>query len=171
MKILIAGRPGTGKSTISKALKDLGYAAYDADHVEGLAQWQERATGKTVERNYNPTKDWFKKHAWNWSAEKLKELLDSANMVFIAGSSSNQEEFYDWFDKILLIQISDKELHHRLSTRRTNDFGKHPNEIADILSWSDWFNDHLMKRGAIAVDGTLPIKKVIDKILTEVDET
>jgi dephospho-CoA kinase len=168
MKYLITGNAGSGKSTIIKELKNLGYPAYNTDDMPEVSKLQDKVSGKEVNRPDGPADN--NKNAWNWQEDALRKLLDSNRTVFVGASMSNQQKFYPLFDKIFALMLDEKTLRHRLQTRTNNTFGKHPEELARTLSTNKRVQDNLLKSGAIAIDATRSIKLVANEILSYIDE-
>lgn len=169
MKILVTGGVAAGKSTVAGELQKRGFIAYDADSLPGLSRWEDDQ-GNEVQPLENPPRDWFTNHHWNWQAEKLKELLQAEATVFVCGSSSNFRGFLELFDEVILLEIAIPELAKRVATRSTNDFGKNENEMEDIKSWHDWFQETIKDYGASVIEATKPLEDVIDEIVKLTNE-
>ena len=133
-----------------------------------MSRWEDK-NGDPVDRSDALSRKWLENHFWNWDKEKFNKLLSSNKTVFIGGSASNQAEFFAFFDKIFLIKIDDATLRSRISTRNTNDFGKHPEELAHILSWHESMQDYIENKGAVVIDGSQPLNTVVDQILSNVN--
>ncbi len=169
-KYLITGVSGTGKTTIAKEMQRLGYSAFDTDSVPKLAAWIERATGKQRPKEFNSAKDWVDRYDWLWDEKCLRELLESQNEpLFFCGSSANQENFYSLFTQVFLLEIDDLSLQHRLlQSKRDHEFGRRPGEMEVILGWYKDFQEKTKSSGAIVIDATESLKKVIHLILDQV---
>jgi len=51
--------------------------------------------------------------------------------------------------------------------RTNNDFGKHPDDLARQLEWNKWAVKYAKSIGAIVIDATQPIERVVDDILSK----
>jgi dephospho-CoA kinase len=119
-RVLVTGMSGTGKSTVLGELRRRGHRVVDTDH----GGWSEDVTspdGSSVEQV--------------WCEERMSALLaeDAAESLFISGCVSNQGEFYDRFDAVVLLSVPVDVLLERLASRVTNPFGKDAAERERIL--------------------------------------
>lgn len=162
---LITGYPATGKSSVAEELARQGYAAYDTDGLPGLNHYTHK-DGTPVDFNKGHIEDQSEIESV-WNRDRLAELLDSAEEVFICAVTSRQHEFYDQFDKIFVLTIDEDTLKHRLLTRTTNSFGKHPNEMKILLEGREGFLRQMLKEGAVPIDATQALGKVVDDILSK----
>lgn len=163
---LITGYPATGKSSVADELARRGYAAYNTDDMPGLSHHAHK-DGTPVDLSKGHIED-KSELEWVWNKTKLKELLHSADQVFICAITSTQHEFYDQFDKIFVLTIDEATLKHRLLTRTTNDFGKHPNELKMLVDGREGFQQQMLKERAIPIDATQPLSKVADDIVAQI---
>jgi dephospho-CoA kinase len=167
--IYITGISGTGKTTVAHELKKRGFEAYDADG-DGFNSWYDKKTGKkTTESSHTNTNtlNWYKKHIWRTSRGKIEDLAIHAKNknMFICGTPSNEKEIWDLFSKVICLTIDEQTLRHRIRIRSTNEFGKAPHELTEILKWYK-LNQKLYKQfGAYIVDATKPLNEVVDEIL------
>lgn len=170
MKYLITGNTGSGKSTIATALTSRGYTAYSPEELGNVHELIDLTTNKPVKKWPYPLVDWGR-YNWNLRKDELIKLLGSADTVFIADLSSNLHEFYVLFDKIFVLTLDKDTLRQRLITRTDNPYGKHPDELEDILKVHESEEKRLLSApGAIAIDATQTAEKVVDKILSYVSQ-
>lgn len=167
--IFITGLPGSGKSTLMSELTKQGYEAYDTDS-NGITSWVDNATGEKVARPLDEserTKEWYSKHSWNLDEEVVKSLKEQARKrtVFLCGSTTNQEDLRQYFDKVIFLQVNEAILRERLAKRTTNDFGKSPDELENILSWKDGMEQRWKGYGAIFVDAESDEELEIENII------
>jgi len=149
-KYLITGVQGSGKTTVIETLKNFGYTAYNTDSVHGSTKLQNIETGDTIDWPKGSV-DWGK-YAWNWQLEKLIKLLKSDDTVFIGAVVSNQEEYYDIFDKVFVIIVSPETLRKRLS-RHEHKSHHLPGVIERMISNLENRQDEYIKSGLIPVSG------------------
>jgi shikimate kinase len=102
---------GVGKSTIGVALRSRGFKAVDLDC--GYC---------------NPD------GSWNETLVERLISTEDAEILFVIGAADNQPRFYPRFDLIVLLSAPVEVMIKRLSDRTTNPFGKHPTELAKVLS-------------------------------------
>ena len=69
--ILVTGVSGTGKSSLSKKLNDLGYKACDMDSYAGLFLMVDKQTKKPVENHDNA--DLEKVKAMDWICDVIPQ--------------------------------------------------------------------------------------------------
>lgn len=161
---LITGYPGIGKSSVANELERRGYAAYDTDDLPGVT-YHAHKDGSRVDLSRGHIED-KSNLDWVWDKAKLSELLTSADVVFICAITSKQHELYDRFDKIFVLAVDEGTLKHRLLMRTTNDFGKHPNEMKMLIDGYEGFMEQMTKAGAVSIDSSQPLKKVVDDIIS-----
>lgn len=161
---LISGSAGSGKSTICKKLAELGYTAYDTDSYPDFTRL-ENMSGEPVPFPEG-TIDWDL-YRWNWSKEMFLSKLDEKDTVFFCGVSSNQSDYYTYFDKIFVLTLDDETLRHRLLTRTEKDYGKDPRQLEDEIAYRKTrASDLLAQQNAIAIDSTKPLNDVVNDILS-----
>lgn len=153
---------GTGKSTVIRALAARGFKAIDTDTDE----WSEWAD-IVVETDASATTE---EPDWIWREDRIRQLLstDDADALFISGCKTNQRTFYPQFDHIVLLSAPTPLIIERLATRTTNPYGKHPDELAQVLHYLQSV-EPLLRRGAtLEVDTSPPIDQVVETILRQV---
>jgi broad-specificity NMP kinase len=164
--ILITGITGSGKSAVCDELKKRGYKAYDIEVMEGLFNLVDNKTGKIVNDYDNKNLEWVKRHDWVCNRKKLQELVrKNVKGAFYCGTAGNLDELLSLFDKIFLLKVSPSILRKRLSTRKSNDYGRTP-EVQDwIIEWKDWWENHMIENGAIVIGADRDLQEVTTDIL------
>jgi len=171
--VYITGNSGAGKSAVRKELQLRGYEAHDTDE-NNISSWQNKYTGNIVERPLDKadrTNVWYSEHDWNMSCNKIENLAMQANdkLIFLCGSTSNADEMLNFFDKVYYLSVDEVTLKERLTRRTSNDFGKAPDELKNILGWHMSLEERYKNYGAQLVDATQPIKSVVDEIFSTLD--
>jgi len=167
--IYVTGLSGSGKSSIRKALQARGYTAYDNDEG-GFKAWYNRQTGekakvqpawKDVDRQLKAT--YWKK----FERSKVQQLAARAQdkPIFLCGTSPNDSDVWDLFDRVIHLSVSDRTLRHRLAARTGNDYGKHPEDLKDLLQWNQSQDKLMAGLGATIVDAERPLDQVVDDVL------
>lgn len=157
--VQVDGLSGTGKTTVAQELRHRGYSALDADAT--FAYFGDPETGKPTDEQ--------RRENWIWDLSKVKALADRSarDIVFVCGGALNQEKISEVFDKRFTLVIDNETLKHRLLTRTNNDFGKHPDELAEQLNLNNTIIDYAKSIGSIVIDATKPIDAVVDEILAK----
>ncbi|HYC34172.1 MAG TPA: AAA family ATPase [Candidatus Paceibacterota bacterium] len=164
-KIYITGISGTGKTTIHGELQKRGFHTISLDETDDLCCWIDKETKEKVQRKVELNREFTDKHNWVCDTEYLKKLLDKeADLVFVLGVASNQNEFLNIFDKVLLLQCKPETFLHRLTHRTNNEFGKDKSVQDRIMEWYEEFENKLLNKGAIPIN----TDRSIDEIVTEV---
>lgn len=152
----------------------MGYEAYDVDEG-GFKAWYSVATNMlaTDQRAWGDTTiEWRERYKLKIERAKVQKLAtkahDSDTLVFLCGTTPNDEDIWDLFDKVIHLSIDDDTMRHRLATRTTNDYGKHPDELRNVLRWNKTVDGQMKSLGAVIIDATLPLDEVVQKILKEV---
>lgn len=155
----IDGISGTGKTTVAEELSRRGYTALDAD--EAFGYYGNPETGEPTDVQIQ--------HNWIWDIDKVKSLAESSenNTIFVCGGAMNQDRARGIFDKRFTLVVDNDTMRHRLMTRTSNDFGKHPDDLARQLEWNQGAVEYAKSIGAIVIDATKPIERVVDDILSK----
>jgi dephospho-CoA kinase len=66
------------------------------------------------------------------------------------------------------VDADDGVLRHRLATRTTNTFGRHPEELAATLEWNPRLRAIHESYGATNIDASAPLSVVVDGVLAAV---
>jgi len=147
---------GTGKSTVLGKLGALGYKTVDTDYGD----WHEWV-------NVDGEPDWI------WREDRIRRLLstEDAELLFVSGTVSNQGTFYPQFDHIILLSAPTPVITERLASRTNNPYGKHSDELAQILGHLQTVEPSLRRRASLEVDTSVPVDQVVETILDHVRPT
>ena len=165
--VWVTGTSGVGKSTVCTYLKSLGQLAVDADW-EGYNHWVDRASGQVVVDPPDPVPaGWAGRFAWRISRGQVEVLAARAHdrTAFLCGTVENEVDVWDLFDLVVCVVVDNETLRHRLLTRTTNTYGKHPEELAAALEHNDSAEATYRRHGATIVDGRRPPAEVADAVL------
>ena len=167
--VAVCGIPGAGKSTVAARLKELGFDALDTD-ADGLACWRDRQTKTPVP---DPA-DWHDPVAnghieYAVQRERVVAVRSRADSVdhpvYLCGFAGGEDEYWDLFDRVVMIAVDNETLRHRLATRTTNSFGKAAHQRDATLAANVGWAESYLGRGAVLVDGTRPLDEVVAAIL------
>lgn len=157
-RVLLTGMSGTGKSTLICELAARGYKAIDADNDE-WSEWVNVA-GDGPE-GPDAGRDWV------WREDRIQRLLstEDADVLFVGGCASNQGTFHAQFDHIILLSAPTAWIVERLATRTNNPYGKHPDELAQVLQYVQTVEPLLRRSASLEVDTSVPAAQVVEAIL------
>ena len=167
----VTGLSGTGKSSVLRELRARGYHARGVDE-DGYADWVNRITGR-VDRfpHHDPGLDfhaWYAAHYWVLSVRRISILSRAAarigQPVFLCGSASGDDVVWQRFAKVIALVADEDTIVGRLAAR-DNDFGKVPEELADVLFWHAGFEAAYRGFGATIIDATRPLSQVVAEVL------
>lgn len=172
--IYITGIPGSGKSTVCNELKRRGYAAYDTDN-DAIAFFYNDVSGELVKRLVPPadrSPEWRARYSWKAKRETVERLVTGAErdgVLFLCGVTANDvDELWDLFSEVFALVISDGQmLRKRIADRDEDGYGKNPHELASLLDWQPTAAAQYEELGAILVDASQPLGKVVDAILAQ----
>ena len=170
--IFITGVPGSGKSAVEQGLEKLGYASYDADSIGAAYNIQNGAIVK-IPPAEERTPEWFKEHQWRVQRERVEQLKQESKVkpVFLCGTASNEEDLWDLFDQVFVLDIDEQTLKHRILSRTDNDFGKNEHELEEILARHKESSRKLSLPKVTAIDASQPLDSVIQEVLDKADIT
>lgn len=164
-RVLLTGISGVGKSTVVETLAALGHKAIDADSSE----WSEWVTVDSPSDQYGtpvePERDWV------WREDRIQTLLstEDADLLFLSGCAANMVKFLAQFDHTILLSAPADVIVKRLATRTNNDYGKHPEEVARILSQKETIEPLLRSAAGQEIDTGAPLDEVVETVLRLVE--
>ncbi|MBQ0850849.1 hypothetical protein J8N05_22055 [Streptomyces sp. BH-SS-21] len=170
--VWVTGNSGAGKSTVGAVLRGRGHVALDADE-DGFSRWIDRATGEVGVDPPDPVPGgWLDRYGWAIVRERVEALVEESRtrVAFLCGSAENEADVLDLFDLTVCLVIDDDTLRHRLATRTTNTFGRHPEELAAALKWNPLTQPMYESRGATVIDASRPPAEVVDGVLDAVQK-
>jgi broad-specificity NMP kinase len=165
--VWVTGNSGSGKSSVCEALKTAGRSAVDTDW-EGYSHWVHRTTGEAVvDPPYPVPPGWLQEFAWQIRVELVQSLAATANsgITFLCGSAENEVDVWQYFDQVVCLVIDDETLRHRLATRTTNEFGKHPDQLEAAVQANAVTEDQYRHRGATILDATRSLDEVVRAVV------
>lgn len=163
-RILLTGMSGTGrgKRETDSADGDVGHRQVNGDwgtrrpwlpgHRYGPPGWSEHA----------PDGDWI------WREDRVRDALacEEGEVLFISGCATNQVRFYPQFDAIVRFSVPADVLIERLATRTNNPYGKHPDELADVLGYLETVEPRLRRSATHEIDTRAPLAEVVVAVLS-----
>lgn len=170
--VWVTGNSGAGKSTVGGVLRARGYVALDADD-DGFSRWIDRASGEVVVDPPDPVPEgWLDRYGWVIVRERVEVLVEESRsrVAFLCGSAENEAGVRDLFDLTVCLVIDEDTLRHRLATRTTNTFGRHPEELAAALKWNPLLQSIYESSGATVIDASRPLAEVVGRVLDAVQE-
>lgn len=161
--VLLAGGPGSGKSSVSQCLRDRALSSVDLDF--GYARWED-AGGRVVGLPEEPSREWLNTHFWRWGDQLDAALRAARGPTLFAGTAADMSDHLDRFDLVLVLTLDDQTQRVRLgSNSRDNDFGR----IGSTAAWSRDYRvqleTELLGRGCRAIDATPPLDMVVRTVL------
>ena len=171
--IFITGIAGSGKSTISRALKTLGYEAYDIEDDDyGLFMMMRKDTGERFVDYDNADPEKTKNALWVCDKEKLKELISkqTEDTAFYCGIASKNEELIPLFDKSFVLRADPEILYKRLLSREgTDDYGNTETGRQRILKHKGEFEEKMIQAGMISINANADASEVAQAIVKSID--
>jgi hypothetical protein len=167
----VTGLSGTGKSSVLRELRARGYRARGVDE-DGYADWVNRVTGRPDRfPHHDPGLDfhaWYAAHYWVLSVRRIGILSRAAarlgEPVFLCGSASGDDVVWQRFARVIALVADEQTIRRRLA-ERDDEFGKTPEELADVLFWHAGFEAAYRGFGAAIIDATRPLPEVVAAVL------
>jgi shikimate kinase len=160
-RILLTGMSGTGKSTVISELAARGYKAVDADGDE-FSEWvQVSSDADPFGTPAGVNRDWV------WREDRIEALLstEDTDVLFLSGCAENMRKFLPQFDHIVLLSAPAEVLVERLATRTNNPYGKHPDEVAQVLGLVETVEPLLRRAAGHEINTTAPLDEVVASLL------
>jgi dephospho-CoA kinase len=147
---------GTGKSSALDLLRARGIEAVDTDTDE-WSEWITLPDGSL---------DWI------WREEAMTSLLTKSREgpLFVAGCKTNQGDFYEFFDHIVLLSAPIDVLVERVVTRTNNSYGKSLEERAQIVSNLETVEPQLRGSATLEIDTSVSLTDVVRQLVELADE-
>lgn len=172
--IYITGIAGSGKSTVLNEIARRGYEVHDAD--EHLSFWSHKISGTKIDASDHTLMtdpEFFEEHDWyidkHGVASLAKQAKKADKTIFICGSVVNEEDVWNFFDKVFCLHVDNESLTDRLLNRTEKDFGKAEHELIHVLELNKKVPAKYGALGAIVIDATQSTEKIADEILIQID--
>ncbi len=139
-----------------------GYKAVDADGDE-FSEWVE-VSGEVAEAAGSPVEA---DRDWVWREDRMRDLLstEDAEEVFVSGCAANMGTFLPQFDHVVLLSAPAQVIAERLRTRTNNPYGKHPDEVARVLSLKESVEPLLRRVAGHEIDTNAQLDDVVQEVL------
>lgn len=168
---LIEGVSGAGKTAVATELQRRGYQAVHGDRE--LVYRGDPKTGLPVAPETDPpTATWVSEHQL-WDVNKVMAYIATQDepVTFFCGGSRNFSKFRDLLDGVFVLEVDLDTMNRRIAervARDPTDFGGKPDELELIARLFATKAD--IPTGAISIDATAPIARVVDDILSKCRE-
>jgi hypothetical protein len=164
---LVEGLSGAGKSSVYEELIRRGYKAISTDTAWAYHADPDTGLPGGPLRHDN----------WVWDRQKAVSELQShePDVLFVCGSCRNLDHFASYFTKIFNLRIDDDTMRRRLQARTAADWELGPEEsyLEDLARMIDLMlelnRSDEKPAGAIDVDATQPVTRVVDELLRLAD--
>ncbi|MET1033042.1 MAG: AAA family ATPase [Candidatus Saccharimonadales bacterium] len=166
--VFITAVSGSGKSTVCKALTELGYEAYDIEGIPGLFSLVDEDTDQVISREVGDLKEGLNAD-WICNIKKLETIIanQKSEVAFYCGGTSRTEELMAVFDYTIVLQVSDETTRARLSTRSAGEFGSTEAARDWVMSWKHRVEADWLAAGGISIDAEPEPSKVAQSIVDE----
>jgi dephospho-CoA kinase len=149
----------TGKSTVLAELAARGYKTVDTDY----GGWTELVDlpGSSASGPRKPRETL-------WREDRIETLLstEDADVLFVSGTARNQVKFYGRFDHVVLLSAPAEVMSERLQGRTNNPYGKHPDELAEVLAFKQTVEPSLRRAADLEIDTSVALDQVVARILS-----
>jgi len=152
---LVEGVSGSGKTSVCDELQRRGYHSINGDRE--LAYQGDPQTGAPL--------DGFAHEHHIWDIDRVRVLVadQSHAASFFCGGSRNFDRFMALFDGVFVLEVDLDTLCRRLAFRPEGEWGGRANERELVARLHATRKD--VPKGAIAIDATEPVSRVVDAIL------
>lgn len=152
---LIEGVSCAGKTSVCRELQRRGHHAINGDTE--LAYQGDPETGEPLDGHSH------EHHIWN--VDKVRALAADRTHAasFFCGGSRNFTRFIDVFDRVFVLDLDRETLARRLAARPEDEWGGRPAERRLVMRLHATKED--IPTGAVAIDATAPLDRVVDEIL------
>ncbi|WP_431798596.1 AAA family ATPase [Microbacterium kunmingense] len=158
---LVEGGSGTGKTAVCEELSRRGFHSVHGDRE--LAYQGDPKTGAPVTGVAGVAA--HDHHLWR--VEAVRELVadESEPVTFFCGGVRNRDAFIQLFDAVFVLEVDLATLRHRLDARPSDEWGgAGRTEERELIEHLHLTGEEL-PGGAIRVDATAPLARVVDEIL------
>ena len=139
-RVLVTGMSGAGKTTLLGELRRREHTTIDTDDDGWLLP------------------------DGTWDAGRMARLLAAHPDLVVSGTVSNQGQFYDRFDHVVLLSAPPAVLLQRVRSRTNNPYGQTAEQRAEILGYVRTVEPLLRASATLELDGTLPPAALADLV-------
>jgi dephospho-CoA kinase len=149
-RVLLTGMSGVGKTAVATELRRQGFDVIDTDHDA-----------------YRIADD----GEWLWDEGVVDVFLsaDTPEVRFVIGSAANQVQFYERFNRIILLTAPTEVMVQRIRARTDNPFGQTDDEMAKVLSDKAIFEPMMRRAADSVIDTDRPLGEVVAAILAGIE--
>ncbi|MFZ1249398.1 MAG: AAA family ATPase [Candidatus Saccharimonadales bacterium] len=167
--ILITGVSGSGKTTICRTLKKLGYEAHDLESAKNMFMLIDPNTEQVIHDKQLSDLGNGLQADWVCNMPKLKKLIQNQQneVAFYCGGTSRTEELMQAFDFTVILQVSDETTVKRLSNRKKGEFGNEQVVRDWVLTWKQKVESDWLAAGGIGVNAE-PEPHVVAKAVVKI---
>jgi shikimate kinase len=159
-RVLITGMSGVGKSSVILELTRRGFGAIDLQ-TDDWCEW-------TMASRPGDAPDAPERPDWIWRENRVQALLAAPRVgpLFIAGCASNQAQYYELLDHVVLLTAPLDVLLARVATRTNNPYGTREEDRREIAQYVREVEPLLRRRATAEWDtSTLTVHEVADRLI------